>query len=84
MTEIADVRDLDNIYQLLYSTSDPMSDHLVSKEELHTFLESSQVLKVVINEKLAGALVFESFGKNHILDQFSLLGAIGLCKYRKF
>lgn len=67
MTEIADVRDLDNIYQLLYSISDPMSDHLVSKEELHTFLESSQVLKVVINEELAGALVFESFGKKSYL-----------------
>ncbi len=67
LIETADIRDLNNIYQLLYSISDIMSDHLVSKEELHAFLESSQVLKVVIDGELAGALVFEFLGKKSYL-----------------
>lgn len=67
VTKTADIRDLNAIYQLLYKISDVMSDHLVSKEELYTFLEASQVLKVVIDEELAGVLLFESFGKKSYL-----------------
>lgn len=67
MTEIAGVRDLDDIYQLLHGTFDVMSDHLVSRQELYAFLELSQVLKVSINGELAGVLLFESFGKKSYL-----------------
>lgn len=67
MPEIAGIRDLDAIYQLLHGTFDVMSDHLVSRRELSAFLESSHVLKVCINMELAGVLLFESFGKKSYL-----------------
>ena len=65
--EQADINDLDDIYLLLYHMFDIMSDHLVSREELHTLLESSQVLKICIDKKLAGVLLFETFGKKSYL-----------------
>lgn len=67
VTELAGIRDMDGIYQLLHGTFDVMSDHLVSRQELSAFLESSQVLKVSINRELAGVLLFESFGKKSYL-----------------
>lgn len=65
--ETADIGDLEDIYQLLHGTFDTMSDHLVSKKELHTFLESSRVLMLRIDGELAGVLLFESVGKKSYL-----------------
>lgn len=65
--ETATISDLDNIYQLLYHTFDIVSDHLVTKDELQVFLESSQVLKICIDGKLAGFLMFETFGRKSYL-----------------
>lgn len=67
IAEIANASDLNDIYQLLYGTFDIMSDHLLSKEELYTFLELSQVLKVRIDGALAGVLLYETFGKKSYL-----------------
>lgn len=67
VTEIAGIRDLDDIYQLLHGTFDVMSDHLVSRQELSVFLKLSQVLKVSLDGELAGVLLFEAFGKKSYL-----------------
>lgn len=67
VTKTANTADLEDIYQLLHGTFDVMSDHLVSRQELSTFLESSQVLKVHIEGELAGVLLFETFGKKSYL-----------------
>lgn len=67
ITETAGVEDLNDIYQLLHKTFDIMSDHLVSKKELHTLLQCSQAIKVSIDGKLAGVLLFEFFGKKSYL-----------------
>lgn len=75
--EIAGTGDMDGIYQLLYGTFDVMSDHLVSRQELSAFLESSRVLKVSINGELAGVLLFESVGKKSYLRSLCVNG-----KYR--
>lgn len=65
--ENADMDDLNDIFQLLYETFDIMTDHLVSKTELRTFLEMRQVLKIAIDGELAGVLLFETFGKKSYL-----------------
>lgn len=65
--EIADTRDLHDIYELFYTTFDIMTDHLVSVEELRIFLELSQVIKISIEGKMAGVLLFESMGKKSYL-----------------
>ncbi len=65
--ELADVRDLNDIYQLLYSTFDVISDHLVTKEELQFFITSSQTLKLCVGDKMAGVLIFETFGRKSYL-----------------
>lgn len=67
VTETANIGDLEDIYQLLYKTFDIMSDHLVSRQELSVFLESSQVLKMSLDGELAGVLLSELFGKKSYL-----------------
>lgn len=66
-TDIADVSDINAIHHLLHNNFDIYSDHLVSKDELQVFLESSHVLKICEDGKLAGVLLFESFGKKSYL-----------------
>lgn len=70
--ETAAVGDFDDIYPLLQGISDVMTDHLVSKEELHEFLAAKQVLKIVAEGELAGVLVFETFGKKSYLRTVSV------------
>lgn len=65
--KIADERDLDDIFQLLYETFDIMSDYLVSREELLIFITLSHVLKISIDNKIAGVLLFETHGKKSYL-----------------
>lgn len=67
MTDVADISDLNDIYQLVHGTFDIISDHLISKDELYDFLNSSRVLKVCIDGELAGVLLFETLGKKSYL-----------------
>ena len=70
--ETAVTADLNDVYPLLQGISDVMTDHLVSREELHAFLVAQQVLKVVIGGELAGVLVFEIFGRKSYLRTVSV------------
>ena len=67
VVELAKMEDLVAIYNLLYNTFDIMSDHLVSQNELRVLLETGQVFKVNIDEKLAGVLLSETQGKKSYL-----------------
>lgn len=58
----ADETDCEEIYELLYSSFDVLSDHLLTKEELNHSLLFHQVIKICRDKKLAGVLIFEKYG----------------------
>lgn len=54
--------DCEQIYKLLYSSFDVLSDHLLTREELKQALLFHQVIKICWDTELAGVLIFEKHG----------------------
>lgn len=67
LADFAGQRDLSEIYQLLYNTFDILTDNLPSKEELYKFIEARQVIKICIDGKIGGVLLFEKQGAKSYL-----------------
>lgn len=60
--EFAQINELDEIYDLLYGIFDIVTDTLPTKEELWKFISNKQVLKISLNNEIAGVLLFEDKG----------------------
>lgn len=61
-TGYADVKDSEEIYELLQSSFDVMSDHIPEKSELDSLLLGRNVLKIDGQDKIAGVLLYEDTG----------------------
>ena len=62
-TVYAGIDDLEDINKMLSAQFDMMADHIPDENELGRIIEDNQVLKIIINNKIAGVLLFEDVGK---------------------
>lgn len=61
-TEYADLTDSEEIHELLQSSFDVMSDHIPEKNELDGLIVEKNVLKIDVQDKIAGVLLYEDTG----------------------
>ena len=59
---LADIEDFEEIQQLLRNTFNEMSDHIPEPWELNGFLKEHKILKIVIQNEIAGVLIFDDIG----------------------
>ena len=62
-TEYAKLSDVTDINSLLVSQFDLMCDHIPDIDELTRLVNEQKILKISINNKIAGVLLFDDFGK---------------------
>ncbi|MDO5154437.1 MAG: hypothetical protein Q4D51_00585 [Eubacteriales bacterium] len=59
---IANQKDCEKIYDMLYSSFDVLSDDLVNKEELKDMINQNHVLKIEIQNEIQGVFLYEDTG----------------------
>ncbi len=88
-TEYADQKDLEETYEMLQTTFDFMSDHIPDKPELEFLIKNHNVLKISVQGKIAGTLLFEdagvkSYARALCVDPDFRGGAVGFSLLAKY